>query len=122
MLKWANRPFHPFLSPLSLKLRSLQPGEGPGVRVWLRLLEIPLQQIFWQQVESCQSQILDGPGKVMRWGVPDGFRDPLTGELVHDDLLISASLVAVLDSQSWGLARSQVANPPNLFDKMGEAF
>jgi len=42
-----------------------------------------LQQVFWQQVESCQSQILEGPGKIMRWGVPDGYRDPLTGELVH---------------------------------------
>ena len=81
-----------------------------------------LQQIFWQQVESCQSQILDGPGKVMRWGVPDGFRDPLTSELVHDDLLISASLVAVLDSLTWGLARSRVTSPPNLFDQMPSAF
>ncbi len=81
-----------------------------------------LQQIFWQQVESCQSQILEGPGKVMRWGVPDGFRDPLTGELVHDDLLISASLVAVLDSFSWGLARSQIAAPPDPFETMPPAY
>ena len=26
----------------------------------------------------------------MKWGVPDGTRDISTGELVHDDLLVSA--------------------------------
>jgi hypothetical protein len=38
----------------------------------------------------------------MRWGVPDGTLDPASGEAVHDDLLISAALCAVLDSQPWG--------------------
>jgi hypothetical protein len=33
--------------------------------------------------------------------VPDGTRDPASGELVHDDLLISASLCAVLDEATW---------------------
>ena len=47
--------------------------------------------------------VLDGPGKLMRWGVPNGKRDPRTGEMLHDDLLISAALSAVLDGQEWGL-------------------
>ena len=46
-------------------------------------------------------EILPGPQKRVRWGVPDGRRDPATGELVHDDLLISAALCAVLDKQKW---------------------
>jgi hypothetical protein len=33
--------------------------------------------------------------------VPDGTRDPSDGNLVHDDLLISAAMVATLDSQDW---------------------
>jgi hypothetical protein len=45
---------------------------------------------FWQQVAACQFEVLPGPGKLMRWRVPD--------PAVHDDLLISATLVAALDS------------------------
>jgi len=59
------------------------------------------QIIFWQQVEFCEFEILPGPKKTVRWGVPDGTRNPANGELVHDDLLISAALVAVLDQQDW---------------------
>jgi hypothetical protein len=46
---------------------------------------------------------LPGPGKVLRWSVPDGYRHPYTGELLHDDLLMSAALVAVLDAQQWAI-------------------
>ncbi len=56
---------------------------------------------FWEQVEFCQFEILPGPQKRVKWGVPDGTRNPTTGELVHDDQLISASLVAILDAQDW---------------------
>ena len=58
-----------------------------------------LQAAFWKQVEHCQSTVLDGPGKRMRWGVPDGTRNEATGELVHDDLLVSAAICI----QSCGL-------------------
>ncbi|MCJ7520027.1 MAG: hypothetical protein MUO42_10225 [Anaerolineaceae bacterium] len=57
--------------------------------------------VFWEQVDFCQFEILPGPQKRVKWGVPDGTRNPATGELVHDDQLISASLVAVLDQQDW---------------------
>ena len=33
--------------------------------------------------------------------VPEGARDPQSGEPLHDDLLISAALCAVLDAQPW---------------------
>ncbi len=44
---------------------------------------------LWQQVAACQMAVVAGLGKMMRWGVPS--------PTVHDDLLISAALVATLD-------------------------
>jgi hypothetical protein len=44
---------------------------------------------FWAQVEGCEYTVDVGPGKIMRWSVPESKG--------HDDLLISASLVGVLD-------------------------
>lgn len=67
-----------------------------------------IQEIFWKQVENCQSTVLDGPGKMMRWGVPEGTRDVETGDLVHDDLLISAAMCWVLDDETWGRAESAI--------------
>ncbi len=69
-----------------------------------------LHSEFWSQVENCQYHILDGPGQMMRWSVPDGTRDQRTGELVHDDLVISAALVSELDAQPFGPGHLQ-SNP-----------
>jgi hypothetical protein len=60
-----------------------------------------LAAVFRQQLAFCQFEILPGPEKRMRWGVPDGTRDPASGELVHDDLLISAALCTRLDGLDW---------------------
>jgi hypothetical protein len=76
-----------------------------------------LHSDFWTQVENCQYHILDGPGQLMRWGVPDGTRDPRSGDLVHDDLVVSAALVSELDAQPFGLAISKVVQAPDLFSK-----
>ena len=57
------------------------------------------QSYFWQQVEYCQSEVLDGPNKIMRWGVPDGTRDEKTGELIHDDEVLSSALISILDDE-----------------------
>ena len=64
---------------------------------------------FWEQVEFCQFEILPGPQKRVKWGVPDGTRNPAPRELVHDDQLISAALVAVLDA-GLGLLRPHFRN------------
>ena len=63
-------------------------------------------------------EINTGPGKLITWGVPDGTRDPATGELVHDDLVISAALCAQLDEETWGLAESEVVKAPDIFEEM----
>lgn len=67
------------------------------------------------QLEHCQYSILDGPGKVMRWGVPDGRRDGSSGDLVHDDYIMSAALISLLDHEKWGTATSQVIGQKDIF-------
>lgn len=49
--------------------------------------------LFWTQVEACTSQVGDGPNRPLRWGVED--------PAVHDDLLISAAMCALLDRVDW---------------------
>lgn len=63
-----------------------------------------LQALFFEQLSFMQYEILPGPSKVMRWSVPDGTRNPATGELVHDDLVLSAALCGVLDDQEWSVS------------------
>ncbi len=53
-----------------------------------------------RQYAACTSEILPGPQKTMRWGVPDGTRDE-NGELIHDDIILADSLVAELDALDW---------------------
>ena len=50
----------------------------------------------------CISEILPGPLKTLRWGVPDGTRGP-DGELIHDDFILADSLVAKLDAARMAL-------------------
>jgi len=66
---------------------------------------------FWEQAQCCMSQVLEGPGRMMRWGVPTGTRNDL-GELVHDDELISSALCAVLDEQEIG-----ITSPPAIVER-----
>ena len=66
---------------------------------------------FEQQLAFCQYSVQPGPNQTMRWGVPDGTRDPETGELVHDDLITSAALSAVLDALDWHTALPTVIIP-----------
>lgn len=56
---------------------------------------------FNLQLSHCQIQALEGPQRLIRWGVPDGSRDPASGELVHDDFVLSAALCAALDELPW---------------------
>ena len=74
-------------------------------------LDCKEQTEFWRQISFCEFNILPGPQKTVRWGVPDGTRDPADGELVHDDLLISAALVAALDEQDWTVAGPTLVVP-----------
>ncbi len=81
-------------------------GAGSGAKGVAAGLEsqVRLQAQFFRQLAFCQYELAPGPGKVMKWGVPDGRRDPATGELLHDDLVTSAALAGVLDGLKWEAA------------------
>ena len=74
----------------------------------------PETRQFWHEVTRCQYEIRPGPSRLMRWGVWDA---PAYDGLLahgHDDLLISASLCAVLDRQEWpGTGESVVVEMPD---------
>jgi len=61
----------------------------------------PFPETLRLQLENCRSEIMPGPTKVMRWGVPDGTRDRASGDLVHDDDLITGALCSLLDQLEW---------------------
>ncbi|HEX8992911.1 MAG TPA: hypothetical protein VF784_14620 [Anaerolineales bacterium] len=62
------------------------------------------------QYAMCESEILPGPGKTLRWGVPEGKRGP-DGELVHDDFVMADALVAKLDELKWSIRFEPVVIP-----------
>ena len=61
----------------------------------------PFPERLQRQLEYCRSEIMPGPAKLMRWGVPDGTRDRAGGELVHDDDLMTSALCVMLDGLEW---------------------
>jgi len=71
------------------------------------------------QYSRCISEILPGPARHLRWGVPDGSRGP-DGELIHDDYILADSLTAVLDRLEWNVSTeitvSEGFNPLEGFD------
>lgn len=67
------------------------PGSGEAERV----------DLLRAQCRACTFEIYGGPARLLRWSVPDAARHPQTGALLHDDLLLSAALCAVLDETTW---------------------
>ena len=55
-----------------------------------------------RQYAACEAEILIGPQKTMRWGVPEGRRDQ-DGQIIHDDIPVTDSLTAVLDRLQWSV-------------------
>ena len=74
-----------------------------------------LQDLFFCQLAHCQYEIQPGPDKKIQWGVPANTRQLDSGDLIHDDLVISAALLSTLDGQAWSLpgptAIVQAADP-----------
>jgi len=71
----------------------------------------PFPESLSIQLDKCRAEILPGPGKTMRWGVPDGTRDERTGELVHDDDVVTASMCTLLDRMEWYVPLQAVIIP-----------
>ncbi|MGE5123328.1 MAG: hypothetical protein ACM3H7_02335 [Acidobacteriaceae bacterium] len=78
----------------------------------------PQDEDFCRQLEYCQYEIMEGPQKTMRWSVPDGTRDVATGELVHDDQVLSAALISLLDQEPWGTGESQVVKQKDILEEL----
>ncbi|MFN8594179.1 MAG: hypothetical protein U0031_22205 [Thermomicrobiales bacterium] len=58
-----------------------------------------LTRLFYTQLAAVTYATPPGPGKALRWGVPPGRG--------HDDLVLSAALVAVLDGFDWRERRAR---------------
>jgi len=71
------------------------------------------------QYDKCQSEILPGPAKTLRWGVKDGTRGP-DGGLIHDDYILADSLVAELDTLNWSLSSPTLITQPPDYIKQEE--
>jgi hypothetical protein len=61
-----------------------------------------------EQYAACESEILPGPEKTMRWGVKDGRRGA-DGLLIHDDLLMADALVTRLEALDWHVPTRTIA-------------
>lgn len=62
-----------------------------------------IQARFWKELEAVQMEAQTGPDRRIKWGTPNGAKDG-AGEFVHDDLVLSAALCAVLDGQAWAVS------------------
>ena len=69
------------------------------------------QAQFFQQLRYTKAEPAPGPGRELRWGVPEGTRDADKNRLIHDDLLLSAALAAALDEVNWGLSSPALIIP-----------
>jgi len=74
------------------------------------------------QYANCQSEILIGPAKTMRWSVPDGTRDQ-GGQLIHDDFISADSMVAELDKLDWYVhSETQIIEQADVLQEMDNAY
>jgi len=63
-----------------------------------------------RQYAACQAEVLIGPRRTIRWGVPEGVRDE-NRELIHDDIVLADSLVVELDRLEWTYASRTLVIP-----------
>lgn len=64
--------------------------------------QLHYRDLFLAQLRAAQGIVSAGPEKRLSWSVPDGARDPVHGGRLHDDLVMSAALVTVLDKEFRG--------------------
>ena len=81
-------------------LAPVQPSAFRPGRDAFEVIEDPalLQRNFTHELQACRMEPTLNP-MVVRWGVPDGTRDPSSGKLIHDDLVMSAALAVFEDTQ-----------------------
>ncbi len=67
------------------------------------------------QYRACQSEVLPGPNKTLRWGVPEGTRNS-EGALIHDDFVLADALVTQLDDLDWSISSPTLIIDRDPFD------
>lgn len=60
-----------------------------------------LQKRYFEQLKYCKYEVVPGVSNLIRFAVPDGTRNEL-GEYVHDDLIMSAAMSAVIEEKVGG--------------------
>lgn len=60
-----------------------------------------LQERYFEQIRYCKYEVVPGPGNLVKFAVPDGTRNG-QGEYVHDDLIMSAAMSAVIEEKIGG--------------------
>ena len=79
-------------------------------------------EIVSEQYENCTSEILIGPAKTLRWGVPDGTRNS-QGELIHDDHIIADALTIELDKLEWYIqSETSIIEQEDVLESMNANF
>jgi hypothetical protein len=75
-----------------------------------------------EQYANCESEILIGPAKTMRWGVKDGTRNS-AGQLIHDDHITADAMTAELDKLEWYVpAETTIIEQADVLEEMSNAF
>jgi hypothetical protein len=75
------------------------------------------------QYQHARAEVLPGPGKTMRWGVPEGARDSQNNALIHDDYLLADALVAQLDALPWFIpTETKIIEFPDPLESADHAF
>jgi hypothetical protein len=83
----------------------------------------PFDETFRLQLDKCRSEIVPGPAMLIRWGVPDGTKDTATGEIVHDDDLITGALCTILDTLDWSVpTQPQIVYAPDPLEGTDKNF
>ncbi len=83
--------------------------------------ELALVDQLRAQMRACAYVLGGGPAEALHWAVPETARDPRSGELLHDDLLMAAALCARLDALDWpaeGMRTQVIAGRDPLAGKM----
>jgi hypothetical protein len=82
---------------------------------------VPSEKVA-EQYANCESEILIGTAKTMRWGVKDGTRNS-AGELIHDDHITADALTTQLDQLEWYIpSETAIIEQTDPLEEMSNAY
>lgn len=85
--------------------------------------QVRYQAEFFAQLSGCQYEVSNDAKRTMKWSVPASARHPISGEVMHDDWVLSAALCAVLEKMDFRSAGiSFIVEAPDPLRDMDEGF